>query len=184
KSIGMFKKVTKLSPHDIESVVRLADLYSQQGLYSDARSQYMVLADQYMKTGQNDSAAGIFKKMLELDPENTGMQTRLADIYLKLGKKDDAKSIFFKAAESLHARGSLDAADEALDRVLKIDPRSSEALILRAQVATESNKPEKASACLEKISDIDSRPEALNALLNALLQSGRIEDAAPIISKL
>src|SRR5690349_15129678 len=48
KAIAMYKKLTKLSPHDIDSVNRLADLYSQQGLNSDARAQYMILADQYM----------------------------------------------------------------------------------------------------------------------------------------
>jgi tetratricopeptide (TPR) repeat protein len=184
KAIAMYKKLTKLSPHDIDSVGKLADLYSQQGLYSDARSQYMVVADQFMKTGQNDSAAGIFKKMLELDPENANMQTRLADLYLKLGKKDDAKGIFLKAAQSLHMRGSLDAADEALDRVLKIDPKSAEALILRAQIATESNKPEKATACLEKIPDIDSRPDVLKSLLNGFLQTGHLDGAEPVLATL
>jgi tetratricopeptide (TPR) repeat protein len=184
KAIAMYKKLTKLSPQDIDSVGKLADLYSQQGLYSDARSQYMVLADQFMKTGQQDSAAGIFKKMLELDPENANMQARLADMYVKLGKKDDAKSIFFKAAQSLHARGSLDAADEALDRVLKIDSRFSDALILRAQIASESNKPEKATACLEKISDIDSRPDVLKSLLNGFLQTGHLDGAEPVLATL
>lgn len=184
KAIAMYKKITKLSPQDIDSVTKLAELYSQQGLYSDARSQYMVLADQFMKTGQQDSAAGIFKKMLELDPENANMQTRLADLYLKLGKKEDAKSIFLKAAQSLHAKGSIDAADEALDRILKIDPRSSDALILRAQIASESNKPEKATACLEKIPDIDSRPDVLKQLLNGFLQTGHLDGAEPVLATL
>lgn len=184
KAIAMYKKITKLSPHDIDSVTKLADLYSQQGLYSDARSQYMVLADQFMKTGQHDSAAGIFKKMLELDPENANMQTRLADLYLKLGKKEDAKSIFLKAAQGLHAKGSIDAADEALDRVLKIDPRSTDALILRAQIASESNKPEKATASLEKIPDIDSRPDVLKQLLNGFLQTGHLDGAEPVLTTL
>jgi pilus assembly protein FimV len=184
KAIAIYKKLTKLSPHDIDSVNRLADLYSQQGLYSDARAQYMVVADQYMKTGQNELAAGIFKKMLELDPENANMQSRLADLYLKLGKKDDAKSIFLKAAQGLHARGSVDAAEEAVERVLKIDPRSSEALMLRAQIASDSNKPEKATASLEKIPDLDSRPDVLKQLLNGFLQTGHLDGAEPVLATL
>ncbi|HEX7962174.1 MAG TPA: tetratricopeptide repeat protein [Terriglobales bacterium] len=184
KAIAMYKKLTKLSPHDIDSVNRLADLYSQQGLYSDARAQYMIVADQHMKTGQNELAASIFKKMLEMDPENANMQSRLAELYLKLGKKDDAKSIFLRAAQSLHARGSVDAAEEALDRVLKIDPRASEALMLRAQIASESNKPDKATANLEKIPDLDSRPDVLKQLLNGFLQSGHLDGAEPVLATL
>jgi tetratricopeptide (TPR) repeat protein len=184
KAIAMYKKVSKLGPNDFEVILRMADLYSQQGLLSDARSQYMLLADQYIKTGQNDSAAEIFRKMLVLDPENAGMQSRLADLYVKLGKKEEAKTIFLTAAQALHVRSSPGAAEEALDRLLKIDPTNSQALVLRAQIAAEAGKNEKAVACLEKLPDLDSRPDALNALLRALLQSGRLEEAEPIATKL
>jgi len=157
KAIAMYKKIAKLNPNDTQSVLRLADLYSQQGLYSDARSHFMIVADQHMKSGQTDQAAEIFKKMLEFDPENTGMQTRLADLYLRLGRKGDAKEIFFKAAQTLHARGSMAPAEEALDRALKIDPTSAEALVLRAQIAAETKHQDQSSACLGTVTDLDSR---------------------------
>ncbi len=184
KAIAMYKKLTKLSPHNIDALLRLADLYSQQGLYSDARAQYVVLADQYMKGGNHSEAAGIFKKLLELDPENTSMQTRLADLYIKLGNQTDAKDIFMQAAQALYAKASLQEANQALDRVLKIDANFMPALVLRAQIAGESGDPEKTIDSLAKIPDIDSRPDALNTLLQAMLKSGRLGDAEQIVSKL
>ena len=185
KAIAMYKKLTKLSPHNTDALIRLADLFSQQGLYSDARAQYVVLADQYMKGGNLNEAAGVFKKLLELDPENTSMQTRLADLYVKLGNQQDAKDIFLQAAQALFAKGSLEAADQALDRVLKIDPKASAAYILRAQIGGQGGgDPEKAIAFLEKVPDLDSRPDALNALLQAVLKSGRLGEADGIVAKL
>src|SRR2546421_1404580 len=70
KAIAMYKKLTKLNPTSLESLVRLAELYTQQGLYNDARVQYTAVADQYLKINDRESATGIFKKMLDLDPEN------------------------------------------------------------------------------------------------------------------
>src|SRR5579872_1346069 len=69
KAIANYKKLTKLNPGATEHLLRLAELYTTQGLYNDARSQYVSIADQYLKAGQNEDAAKIFKKILELDPE-------------------------------------------------------------------------------------------------------------------
>ncbi|MGH9670221.1 MAG: tetratricopeptide repeat protein, partial [Terriglobales bacterium] len=91
KAIAMYKKLTKLTPGATEAVMKLAELYTQQGLYNDARSQYVLVADARMKSGDTEQAARIFQKILELDPENTAMQSKLADLYTKLGKKEDAR---------------------------------------------------------------------------------------------
>src|SRR4030095_15351614 len=41
KAIAMYKKLTKLNPGSLEGVQRLAELYTVQGLYNDARQQYV-----------------------------------------------------------------------------------------------------------------------------------------------
>src|SRR5512140_2875490 len=50
KAIAMYKKLTKLSPSAIECTQKLAELYTQQGLFNDARSQYVQVADSHMRT--------------------------------------------------------------------------------------------------------------------------------------
>ena len=97
KAIAMYKKITKLTPGAADCILKLAEMYTQQGLYNDARSQYMQVAEAFMRNADLPSAARIFQKMLELDPENAAMQSRLADIYMRIGKKDEARSIFFSA---------------------------------------------------------------------------------------
>src|SRR5689334_21945053 len=89
KAIAMYKKLTKLQSNQ-ENLLRLAELYTIQGLYNDARGQYVQVAEGYLKSGNNDEAAKVFQKILELDPDNAAMQTKLADLYIKLGKKQEA----------------------------------------------------------------------------------------------
>ena len=78
KAIAMYKKLTKLKPA-LESVLRLAELYTQQGLFNDARAQYLQVAEEFLKTGDLEQAVRIFQKTLEMDPENTAMRMRLAE---------------------------------------------------------------------------------------------------------
>jgi len=184
KAIALYKKLSKLDPSATEAIYKLAELYSQQGLYNDARSQYVQVADRYMRANQTEQAAQIFQKILELDPENAAMRAKLADLYIRLGKKEDARNIFFTAAQSLYARGAMDAADEALARVLGLEPGNPDALMLRGQIAVDSGDGAGAIRFLEQIPNLDSRPEGLRALLRAHLLGGNQQQAEPIASKL
>ena len=184
KAIAMYKKLVKLVPGNTDSILKLAELYTQQGLYNDARQQYVLVADQYMKSNELEAAARIFQKMLELDPENSTMQSKLADLYVKLGKKDEARNIFFNAAQSLYARGAFDAADEACGRVLTLDPGNADSLMLRGQIAADSGDGASAVRHLEQIPNLDSRPDALRALIRAHLLLNQGSAAEPIANKL
>jgi tetratricopeptide (TPR) repeat protein len=184
KAIAMYKKTTKLSPGSIECIQKLGELYTQQGLYNDARNQLLQVAEFHMKKGQLDDAARLFQKLLELDPENAGMQGRLAELYVKIGKGEEARTIYFRAAESLHQRGDLKKAEEALQRLLALDPANSRALALSGQISIESGDSAKGISFFEKLPDLDSRPDALHHLLKGYLQTNRIGDAEPIARKL
>ena len=184
KAIAMYKKLTKLNLANPDSAVRLAELYTQQGLYNDARAQYTAIADQYLKANDRERATGILKKMLDLDPENAAMQAKVADLYLKLGKNKEALDIYFASAQALYQRGTMDAADEALTHVLKLDPRYAPALLLRGQIAAEAGNTELTIENLSKLPDLDSHPEALRPLLQSYLKSGNFEQAEPILNKL
>ncbi len=184
KAIAIYKKLTKLAPATSETTLKLAELYTQQGLFNDARTHYMLVANQLLKNGDNNQAARIFQKVLELDPENAATQSKLADIYLKLGKKDEARSIYFSAAEALHSRGSYDAADEALGKVLSLDPHNVKALLLRGVVASDAGNPQASIQYLEQVPDLDSQPDALRALLRAKLFTGNREGVESIAGKL
>ena len=184
KAIAMYKKITKITPGDPEVVQRLAELYTQQGLYNDARAQYMQLADAHVRGSRLDEASKVFQKMLELDPENATVQAKLADLYLRLGKAEDAKNIYLTAAQSLYLRGSFDASDDALGKILKIDPSNATALQMRGQVAVEAGKAEQGVTYLESIADLDSRPDALQSLLKGKMALGKMDEAEPIARKL
>jgi pilus assembly protein FimV len=183
KGIAMYKKITKLQP-SVDGSLKLAELYTQQGLFNDARAQYLQVAEDFMKNGDLEQAVRLFQKVLEMDPENVPMRIKLAEVYIKLGKKKEAWEIFSAAAEALRARGSLAAAEDVLKRMLVLDPGNGYVLLLRGKAAVESDDPKSAIEYLEKAPDLDSHPEGLRDLLKAYLQIGNTTKAAPIAEKL
>src|SRR2546427_6186170 len=183
KAIAMYKKLTKIKP-TLEGVLRLAELYTQQGLFNDARAQYLQVAEEFLRTGEMEQAVRIFRKTLEMDPENVPMRMRLAEVYIRLGKKTEAWQIFAAAADSLRARGQLGPAEEILQRMLTLDPGNSYALLLRGRNAFESGDLAGAIKNLEKVADLDTHPDGLRALLQAYLQSERLPEAATLAAKL
>src|SRR6478736_1891152 len=184
KAIAIYKKLTKIAPYNADNTTKLAELYGQQGLFNDARVHYMQVADQLLKSGDNTQAARVFQKILELDPENAHTQAKLADLYQKLGKRDEARNIYYSAAESLYARGSYDAAEEALGKVLTIDPTNTGALMLRGLIAVDAGDSHAAVQYLEQVSDLDSRPDGLRALLRAKLHTGSADGVEAVAEKL
>jgi len=183
KAIAMYKKLTKLKTSP-EGVLRLAELYTQQGLFNDARAQYLQVADEFLRAGALDQAVRIFQKTLEMDPENVAMRMRLAEVYMRLGKKNEAWEIFSTAAESLRARGALGAASEIVERMLTLDPKNSSALLLRGRLAYDSGNLTEAIRDLEKVADLDNHTEGLHTLFQAYLKTGRIPDAGTLAAKL
>ncbi len=183
KAIAMYKKLTKIKP-TLESVLRLAELYTQQGLFNDARAQYLQVAEEFLRAGELEQAVRIFQKTLEMDPENVAMRMRLAEVYIRLNKKTEAWQIFASAAESLRARGSLGPAEEILQRMLTLDPGNSYALLLRARNCFDSGDVPGAIQNLEKVADLDSHPDGSRLLLQGYLQTGRYPDAGTLAAKL
>ncbi len=183
KAIAMYKKICKLQP-SLESLLKLAELYSQQGLFNDARAQYLQVAEEFLKSGELENSVRIFQKILEMDPENSVMRTRLAEVYIRLGKKTEAWQIFSAAAESLRSKGSLSGADEVLQRMLTLDPGNTYALLMQGKNLIESGDAAGAVTALQKVTDIDSNPDGLRDLLKAYLQTGQLSEAGTVANKL
>jgi pilus assembly protein FimV len=183
KAIAVYKKISKLQP-SLDGTLKLAELFTQQGLFNDARAQYLQVAEEFLRSGELDKAIRIFQKTLEMDPENVAMKLRLAEVYLRLGKKDDASKIYGEASQTLRENGQLDAADEVLQKMQAIDPSNSSILLLRGHNAAEAGEFKDAIQLLEKVADLDQHLEGLQDLLKCYLQEKRLPEAGALANKL
>jgi tetratricopeptide (TPR) repeat protein len=184
KAIAVYKKLSKLNPGNLEYVLKLGELYRQQGLLNDARSQYSQAADSKLRSGNTEEGTKLYEKILELDPENLALQTKLADLYLRLSRNPQASDLLLRLAENALRRGVLDGAEHALGRLTTMLPNDPKVLELKGRVALERGNPAQAAEFLENLPALQSTESGLQLLSTVYLQSGRIEKAVPVAKKL
>jgi tetratricopeptide (TPR) repeat protein len=184
KAIAVYKKLSKLNPGNLDYVLKLGELYRQQGLHNDARSQYTQAADSLLRSGNTEEGTHLFEKILELDPENLALQTKLADLYLRLSHNLKASDLLLRLAENSLRRGVLDGAELALGRLATMLPNDPRVLELKGRVALERGNPAQAADFLENLPALQSTEAGLQLLSKVYLQSGRIEKAVPVAKKL
>ena len=184
KAIAVYKKLSKLNPGNLEYVLKLGELYRQQGLHNDARSQYSQAADSLLRSGNTEEGTQLYEKILELDPENLALQTKLADLYLRLSRNKQASDLLLRLAENSLRRGVLDGAEQALGRLATIVPNDPKVLELKGRVALQRGNPAQAAEFLENLPALQSSESGLQLLSKVYLQSGRIDQAVAVAKKL
>ncbi len=124
KAIAIYKKINKLDPSKLDVYAKLADLYAKQGLAMEAKSQYQVLADYYIKHGDPGNALMIYRKISELDPNSINVHVKLADLHSQAGHTAEALKEYDRVGRMLLKRGMLDEAVQVFKKALKIDAKN------------------------------------------------------------
>jgi len=175
KAIAMFRKIEKLKPRDPATASRLAALYADQGLVVDARAQYLVVSDAYVKAGDTKGSLKVLHQIADLDPHNTEVRLKLAECYLKEHMQGEAAKTFTEAAQRMFENGDFDEALGAYSRAWELRP--NDRLVLKGLVSahTALGAAEDAAELLEKaISDGGDDAEITSMLAQAYIDA---EDA-------
>ncbi|HEY6562536.1 MAG TPA: tetratricopeptide repeat protein [Polyangiaceae bacterium] len=130
KAIAVYKQIRELIRKHAPQLAdryghilpKLAEIYTQLGLTSDALAAYDEVAARFQRNGRDREASDVFRKMIEMDAGNPLPHLRFAEACCRLQKLDDAINSFWTAAELLL---SLDRAEDALkviERILHFRP--------------------------------------------------------------
>jgi tetratricopeptide (TPR) repeat protein len=144
KAQAMFEKVKSIDPQNPATRLHLAQLYLKQGAQSEAKKEYLNLAEEYLTKGDLDQAFEFAQKAIELKSVEAHYVTGL--IYFKGKKWSEAVTEFEKLlrikvnhlsallhlGKSFDALGRLEKATETFHKALKLDndnPQVQEAWI-------------------------------------------------------
>jgi tetratricopeptide (TPR) repeat protein len=132
KAIAVYKQIREIISKHVPQLEekyahvtpKLAELYQQLGLTSDALAALDDVATRLQRQGREQEAIEIFRKICELDPTNPLPHLRLAEALLRGKDVDGAVIEFSIAAEQLAKAGRRDDALKVLERLLqhKADP--------------------------------------------------------------
>ena len=184
KAIAIYKKIAKLAPEQIEPLERLADLYVQQGVMSEARPIYIQMAEAYLKNKQPEKAADVLRRLLDIEPDNTRVQTRLADLYMAIGQKGEAARAYLMAAFRSFERNEFDAALSLVEKGLEIDQGNQRGILVKARILAAKGRPGDAARILESLPDIKEGGQSTLLLFEAYMKAGRPQQAVELAHKL
>lgn len=168
KAIAIYKKINKLDPSKLDIYARLADLYAKQGLAMEAKSQYQVLADFYLKHGDPGNALAIYRKISELDPNSINVHVKLADLYSQNNQVAEALKEYDRVGRMLLKRGMLDEAVQVFRKALKIDAKNTDLVDSLVTALLESKDFDNAKQIVEAALEANRDNPRLLAMLGRI----------------
>ena len=79
KAVAIHKKVLRLNPNFIQSLVALGQLYFQQKLPGEARTHMLRAADQYLQARNFTKAREVYEQLVAAEPDDARHRARLAE---------------------------------------------------------------------------------------------------------
>ena len=110
----MYKRITRINPNYEGVSVKLAELYTKQGLIIEAKQIYLDLAEESKRKNNHKKALDMYKKILEFDRNNIKMRLLLADNYFREGLESNAVNEYLTAADILMHKKDFQKAEELL----------------------------------------------------------------------
>jgi pilus assembly protein FimV len=184
KAIAIYKKIAKLAPEETRPVEKLAELYVQQGVLSEARPIYLQLAELHQRAGRQPQAAALLRKLLEAEPDNLRVLTRVAELAMAMNQPGEAASAFRSAAEQLHNQGSHAEAIKYADRVIKIDAKDTHVVIIKARALAAMGQNSAAVSLLASVTELEHHGDAAELLIELYLQEEKTKPAIDLASKI
>ena len=126
KAIAVYKQIRELIQKHAPQlgdryghiVPKLAEIYTELGLTSDALAAYDEVATRFQRAGRDRDAIEVFEKMVSLDSTNPLPHLRHAEACCRVEDGDSAIASFWAAAELLIGMERPDDALKVIERLL------------------------------------------------------------------
>ena len=121
-----YQKAASLAPDDPVPQEKIARIYERLGKLNEAVGASLQAAEMHLKARSADKAVDNWLRVLSLQPENTGVRTRLAAVYERTGKKDLAAAEYISLASIAQRSGDLTRAFKLVEYAHKTIPENQE----------------------------------------------------------
>jgi pilus assembly protein FimV len=185
KAVAVYKQILKLDPSHLESTQKLAKMYEELALTSDALSTYELVADAYTAQGNMPKALETMERMVELDAQNVAVRIKQAEALSKAGKASEAASAFAAGAALLKEQGRMDDYLRVVERQLYHDPENVQIARELSGLYLERSDPKRALAKLQICFKADPRDvQTLEMLAEAFRQLGQSAKTISVLKEI
>jgi pilus assembly protein FimV len=186
RAVATYKLIlTEIDANQLEVNQKLAELYQQLGLVSDAVNQFRQLAQILEQAGKSDESVAVVKKLVDLDPDNVAGRIKLGETYAKQNRTEEARREFERAATFAKEHQRVDDFVKAAEHLLSVNP--SDLAITRelANIYIQKGDARRALAKLQTCFKVNPRDtETLNLLASAFKDLGQLPKTLSVYKEL
>lgn len=176
KAVAVHKQILKHDGDNLEVRLKLAELYEQLGLASEAQSQYQEVARIHDAKGDMQGSLQVLERLVDLDSENVASRIKLAEGYSRAGQVEAAVRAFAKAAEVLKRQNRIEDYVKVAERLVYHDPDRFEVVKDLARVYLSRGDTKRGLAKLQLCFKAQPRDvETLTLLSQAFLELGQTQ---------
>ena len=124
KAVAVYKQILKIDPRLVDVNLKLAELYKQLGLLSDAQQHFEAVAGHFHREGKTKEALAAVRQLVDLDPENVATRIKLAELYSKETLVAEAVTEFSNACEQLRKQNRQEDFLKVAERLLWHQPEN------------------------------------------------------------
>ena len=185
KSIAILKRINRIDPDYLESVAQLGQLYENQGFTSEAKSEYIKLAQALERKKKSGDAVEVYERLIKLAPQDMIARTKLAEMYQKAGNTDEAVEEYNAVAEYKMRKNELKGARTLLETAKKLKEDYPRTLTNLIDLFKREDKKKEALDLVNEILNKDKdNIKALYLLGNLHFEDGNLKEAEEIFSKI
>lgn len=135
EELALAEQAHTISPGDPKPLEKLARLYKRLNRPDDAVTAHLRLAEIFMAQDKAKRVIAEWERAVKLRPERVDIQTNIAEALEALGDtRRAARRWLMLASHHLERDDNIDAAQQALDRALTLNPEHPKALALQEKL--------------------------------------------------
>ncbi len=172
-------RVIEMVPHYLDVHRMLGEIYVKQGKIEQAITKYAILIDTYLVNGRVDDAIAIYRRILELEPNNLTYRVRLLNLLAAHGRTEELLRERSTAAETYLRLGYVDKAIQEYEQALQENPNQVPMRLNYALALMKMGRAEKAISEYQRVLQLDPRNVTALARLQMALATGVGTSATP-----
>ncbi len=185
RAVAVYKNIIKLSPDFVDARIKLAEVFRQLGLLSDAVQQLEQAAVLYQKSNRQAEALAAFKQIIDLNPEQPNPRIRYAELASQIGSIKEAVAEFSEAARLVKAQGRTEEFLRVAERLLHYEPDNHAMAMEVAAKYLDHNNARAALSRLKSVFEAKQRdPAVLDLLARTFEQLGQPHKTLPVLKEL
>jgi len=181
KAIATCRKILKVSPKDVNILMKLGGLLEKTGKGSEALDVYRGALELHRAAGAGTQLLECLQRIVRLDPANLEAHVQLAEQAVRVRLPKVATAVFLQAAQLARQAGQDDRWAELVERAHELDPADEAAAVAAAELFLKRERGAAAVTLLEPI--FQHKPDdltVLDLLTRAYVQTADYAKAQPL----